>query len=172
MTEASVTSAARPSTVILGCPRCGELGESSAYELALTCPECAHQWTKEPARTADETISHVRALLTQQQDATRRAFYGAAALLRQIATAIDAYPDPPLQLPPDPVFSIRLTWGSVGPGGFPSTSHGWHLDGGRVGTIWNGTLSEAVEIVRKKYPPSKGTDTQFVLANAEEILSC
>jgi len=86
----------RPSTVIIACPECSELGESDARAIHLTCPNCLHEWTKAPARTADETIRLVRELLRQQQDASRRRFYCATALLFKIAEAIDAYPEPPL----------------------------------------------------------------------------
>lgn len=85
-----------PSTVILACPRCGTFGQSDAREERLTCPECAHEWVRAPHRTAEHTIWYIRNLLTSQQDATRRAFYQSKWLLREIATAIDAFPDPPL----------------------------------------------------------------------------
>lgn len=87
-----------PSTVILACPRCGTLGASDAREKQLTCPVCACEWVRAPHRTAEQTIWHIRNLLNlnHQQDATRRNFYSSAWLLRKIATAIDAFPDPPL----------------------------------------------------------------------------
>jgi len=82
----------RASTVIVGCPNCGEFLECDAHALDLTCPECGKKWTKVRLRTADETIAHIRTLLAAEQDSTRRAFYNASNLLREIATAIDAYP--------------------------------------------------------------------------------
>ncbi len=166
MTEASATSAARPSTVILECPKCGELGEADAGALELTCPECGHEWTKKPARTADETIAIIRNLLAEQQDASRRSFYETHSTLYAVATAIDAYPDPPVAAPV-PLYALQLSRGI-----FPQ----WHIrrDCGGHGitnvSVWNGTLAEAIEIARKEYPPDLGIGVNLVLVNAKELV--
>lgn len=57
-------------------------------------------------------------------------------------------------------FQISLKWGST-LAGFPITSTGWHETPG--GMRWTGTFDEALEIVRQKYGPKRGTDAEIVV---------
>lgn len=156
----------RPSTVIIGCPRCYEQGEADANTVELTCPECGHVWDREPLRTADETIAVIRKALNESQDATRRAFYAHEDLLRVIARTIDAYPDPPLPRV-EPLVSINLSWANGG--GTENTMHREYPNGWAA-PPWRGSIADALEIVKKKYGPGLGLYWSLVVVNAQELL--
>jgi hypothetical protein len=83
-------------SVLLACPECSVIGQSHSERdqlQELDCPECGHTWTPPPALDAESLIAHLRALLEAHADGSRRAFYDAPRLLRDIAAAIDAYPE-------------------------------------------------------------------------------
>ena len=83
-------------SVEVRCPECDTLGQSHGDQQSpreLVCPECLHEWTTERLRTAEELIAHLRKLLAEDQDASRRAWYNPQRTLFDIAEALDAFPE-------------------------------------------------------------------------------
>ena len=90
-------SAAEPLfSVEVRCPECDTLGQSHGDQTSpreLVCPECLHEWTTDRPRTAEELIAHLRKLLVDDQDASRRDWYNKRRTLCDVADALEAFPD-------------------------------------------------------------------------------
>lgn len=76
------------------CPNCAHLWRYASTALRCECPHCEFGWDVPETRTAAATVEYVRALLEGDADGSKRAFYNHRLLLSQIATAVDAYPEP------------------------------------------------------------------------------